>query len=229
MTILEPATGDERMIAGSGIAAAATIQELSQQAAQLASYFLPSATFAAAPSFGQIAGLPSAEQEYRSGSLEAWNGMILQGEVYFAVMAISTPGKLRVLRSRGKEVLESARFQGPPRSPQAEQALIGQWVLSDNRTTRTGVRDKLMYMSNWTITFLPGNRFRSFKETFVDTSSEVYGGGNTGAANRHTGRYRIFGQTLVAEFDGGGRQIFSIEPYPNGAGIKLNGQLFLRQ
>jgi hypothetical protein len=135
---------------------------------------------------------------------------------------------MEVLRQKGREMLGSAVYAGPARDARAEQALQGRWVYSDNRTTKTGVRDSLMYMSNWTVTFLPGNRFQSFKESFVDTTSEVYGGGNVGAANRHVGTYRVFGGLLVADIEGAGRQMYSLEFYPNGAGVKLNGQLFLR-
>lgn len=230
MTIVEPANGgEERFMVGSGIAQATNIQELTQQAFSLAAQFLPGAMLSAAPKFSTIAGVPAAEQEYRNMQLEAWNGMLLRDGVYFAVMGVATPGKLETLRARGRQLLGSGQFQGPPPNPRAEAALQGQWVLSDNRTHNSGVRDKLMYMSNWTLTFLPGNRFQSFKESFVDTSTATYGGGSTDAAARHTGRYRVFGQTLVADVDGVGRQIYALEFYPNGAGVKVNGQLFLRQ
>jgi hypothetical protein len=229
MTIVEPSNGgEERIVGGGGIAQPRTVQELSQQAAVLAAQLMQGAQLAGAPRFGEQGGVPMAEQEYRSWQLDGWHGMVLRGEVYFGVLALGRTGRMEVLRQKGREMLGSSVYAGPARDARAEQALQGRWVYSDNRTTKTGVRDSLMYMSNWTVTFLPGNRFQSFKESFVDTTSEVYGGGNVGAANRHLGTYRVFGGLLVADIEGAGRQIFSLEFYPNGAGVKLNGQLFLR-
>lgn len=230
MTIIEPGNGgEERIIVGAGVAMARNIQELSQQAAALAGQFLPGAHLSAAAKFAEHAGMPSAEQEYQTPYQAAWNGMLLKGEFYFAVMAIARPGQREFIQQTGRGILQSARFNGIPRNLAAERALTGSWVNSDNRTRNTGVRDKLMYMSNWSIVFSPGNRFRSVKESFVDTTTEVYGGGNVGAANTAMGTFRIYGNTVVADIDGAGRQLFSLDFYPNGSGINLNGQLFTRQ
>lgn len=228
LTVLEPVNGgEERIVVGTGVALARTIQELSQHAAGLTAQFLPGAMISSTPLF---TGRQTAEQEYQTPmGLAAWNGMRLHGEFYFAVLAIARPAQLAAARARAKTMFEGARFDGVPRNTALERQLIGSWVKSDNRTTNTGVRDKLMYMSNWSLIFAPGNRFQSDKESFVDTTSEVYGGGNVGAANRHTGTYRIFGPTLVADVEGYGRVLYALETYPNSAGIKLNGMLFIRQ
>ncbi|MBL8240585.1 MAG: hypothetical protein JNM66_24415 [Bryobacterales bacterium] len=230
LTVIEPANGgEERIVVGAGVAMAANIQELSQQAAALAGQYLPGARLLAAPVFARHAGLPMVEQEYQTYMQTAWNGVLLKGEFYFGVMAIARPAQREFIQRKGREILQSARFNGLLRNLQLERLVAGSWINSDNRTRNTGVRDKLMYMSSWTVAFSPDGRFRSVKESFVDTSSEVYAGGNVGAANTATGRYRVYGNTLVAEFDGGGRQLFSLDVYPNGNGINVNGQLFTRQ
>lgn len=225
MTVVEPAGGGEgRILVGSGIAMARSVEELTRQAAALAGQALPGARLTAGP---KIAGA-RAEQSYGVGVLAAWNGMELQGEVYLGVLAMGRQERAAEMERVGRGILESARFQAPPRNVGAEQAVVGRWELSSYKSTRTGVRDSSSYSSNWTVVFLPGNRFRSTQQNYFDSTSEVYGGGSVGAGNVATGTYRIFGGTLVADIDGVGRQVYAIEPYTNG-GLKLNGQLFLRQ
>jgi hypothetical protein len=230
-TIVEPANGgDDRIMAGAGVATANTIQELSQQAMQLAGQLLPGARLSASPKFAQIGAMPSAEQEYQTPMLAAWNGMVLKDGFYFGVLAMAKAGQVDSARQKGREILQSLRFQGVPRNPRLESMLLGSWSKESAKSYRVGVRDTSNYSASWIITFLPGNRFRSVMESYFDTSSEIYrGGGNVGAANNHTGVYRIFGNTLVADIDGGGRQTYALEVYPGSGGLKLNGQLFLRQ
>jgi hypothetical protein len=225
MTVVEPVDGAaERILVGSGISAARSIQELAQQAVGISNTILPGLRVTAGPSFSGAA----AEQEYANGMFVAWNGMQLQGEVYFAVMAVGRPEKLAELQGRGRAILQNARFQAPPRNTAAEQQVLGRWELSNYKSTRTGVRDSSSFSSNWTVVFLPGNRFQSTQQSHFDTNTAVYGGGNVGASQAATGSYRIYGNSLVADIDGMGRQIFAMEPHTRD-GLKLNGMLFLRQ
>ncbi|MBM3788545.1 MAG: hypothetical protein FJW30_29770 [Acidobacteria bacterium] len=230
MTILEPASGgEERVIAGTGVAAATNIQELSQHAAALTGLLIPGATLSTQPRFTTSGSSPAAEQSYRGGGLSAWNGMTLTGEFYFSVLAIARGAREQALEPVGRAILRSARFHGLGRNSGAERMLVGRWLNTDNRSRRTGVRDTLNYISNWSVVFTPNGQFRSEKESWVDTNSDLNGGGNTNAAAVHTGAYRVYGSTLVADTVGLGKQLYSIEWYPNGAGVKLNGQLFTRQ
>jgi hypothetical protein len=217
------------VLVGGGVALATNIQDLSQHALMLASQFLPGAHLASSPKFATHGSHPSAEQSYRSPTLAGWNGMFLQGEFYFAVFAVARTGRESVLEEIGRSILASARFQGLPRNGPMERGLVGRWLNTDNRSHRTGVRDKLNYISNWSVVFTPDGRFRSEKESWVDTTSEVYGGGNANAGAVTTGSYRIYGSVLVADIVGVGRQLFTVDLYPNGAGVNLNGQLFTRQ
>lgn len=225
MTIVEPVGGgQDRILIGAGVAQARNIRELSQQAAQLSAALLPGLTWDdQAKMQGQ-----SAEQSYGHPRFRVWNAMRMEGEFYFALLSISDPDFLAT-NAVASNLFATGSFRGIPRNSNLERQLIGRWQNSDNRTNNSGVRDKSIYMSNWSVAFTPNLRFESFKESFFDTQSDVYGGGNVGASNRHTGVYRIYGNTLIADFDGGGRQLFLVEVYPNGQGIKLNANLFLRQ
>jgi len=231
MTIVEPGNGgEERVIVGAGVALASNIQELSQQAAQLAAQFLPGARLASSPRFASHgSSAPMAEQSYRNQGLSAWNGMLLQGEFYFGVLAMARTGREAVLEETGRSILASARFHGLTRNVPMERALVGRWLNTDNRSHKFGARDTLNYISNWSVAFGADGRFRSEKESWVDTHSEINGGGNTNASTVTAGSYRIFGNVLVADVIGAGRQLFTVELYPNGAGVKFNGQLFTRQ
>lgn len=206
-----------------------SIQQLSQQAMGIAGQFFPGASLLSGPKVATRGGLPFAEQEYQTARIRAWNGMWMKGEFYFAVLAIARPQRYAEVRKAAQELMQTAVFQGLQRNMNLEGALLGSWSKSSYSATRTGVRDKSNYSANWTVRFFPGNRFESTQENYFDTTSEVYGGGNVGSSNRATGTYRIFGMTMVADMDGGaGRQLFQLEPYPNGQAIKVNGQLFLR-
>jgi hypothetical protein len=91
MTVVEPVDGaPERVLVGSGIAAARSIQELARQAVGISAGMLPGLRVTTGPAFSDA----SAEQEYANGMYVAWNGMQLQGEVYFAVLAVGRPEKL---------------------------------------------------------------------------------------------------------------------------------------
>lgn len=220
LTIVEPTNGGgERILVGSGVTMARNIQELSQQAAQLSAALLPGLSW---DGQSKING-QRAEQSYRHPRFRVWNAMRMEAEFYFAVLSVAAPEEV----ARG--IFDQAVAKPLPRNQTAERQLIGRWQFSDNRTQRSGVRDKSMYMSNWSVAFSPALRFESVQESFFDTQSDVYGGGNVGAAGRHSGTFRIFGNTLVADYDGGGRMLFTVEFYPNGQGVKLNGNLFLRQ
>lgn len=225
MTVLEPtAGGEQRILVGSGISAASSIQEMAQQAVGLSSIILPGLRVTAGPRFsGQ-----TAEQEYANAMFAAWNGMRLQGETYLAVMTVGRPANAPQLQPLGRAILASAKFQAPPRNTIAEQQILGRWELSSYTSRRTGTSDSSSYSSNWTVVFSPGNRFHSTQQSHFDTRSESVGGGNVGASAQATGTYRIFGPSLVANLDGGGRQIFALELHTN-EGLKLNGMLFLRQ
>jgi hypothetical protein len=225
MTVLEPTTGGEqRILVGSGISAASSIREMAQQAVGLSAVILPGLRVTAGPRFSGH----TAEQEYANAQFAAWNGMRLQGETYLAVMTVGRPANAPQLQPLGRAILESAKFQPPPRNTLAEQQILGRWELSSYKSSRTGTTASSSYSSNWTVVFSPGNRFQSTQQSHFDTRNDSIGGGNVGAAAQASGTYRIFGASLVADLDGGGRQIFAIEPY-TGDGLKLNGMLFLRQ
>jgi hypothetical protein len=226
MTVLEPANGGEaRIMIGSGISAAKNMDEFTRQAAQLTGQMFPGARLTAGPKInGNVA-----EQEYANGPYSGWNGMQLQGEVYFAVLVIGRAPELAQWQSLGRGILQSAKFQAPARNPGAEQALVGRWEFSDYKSSRPSPRESSSSSQNWTVVFEPGNRFRSSKSFWVDVNSAIYSGGGTASSTQEaTGTYRIHGSTLVADIDGYGRYLFLCEPYGNG-GVKLNGQLFLRQ
>ena len=232
-TVLEQDSG-AKMLLGSGVALTGRIQELSQQAVALTAQMFPGARLASGPKFREENGLPAAEQEYQNGPYAGWNGMLLKNgpgaDFYFAVLAIGPLDRLPALRTAGQQLLHAVKFDGLARNPRLEAALLGTWSKSAYTASRTGVRNKSNYTSNWTVQYLPGNRFVSVQQNYFDTENETYGGGSVGSNQRATGGYRIFGSnTLVADIDAAGRQVFALEFYPNGAGVKVNGQLFLRE
>jgi hypothetical protein len=227
MTVLDPPGGGagEKILVGSGVALVGSIQELSQQAAALTAQMFPGARLSSTPKFSGN----TAEQEYRNQQYSGWNGMLLKDGFYFAALVIAPSAQFANAQNTGRELFRTAKFHGVPRNAQAEAAIVGAWSKSSYQSTRTGVRDNSNYSANWTVQYLPGNRFVSTQENYFHTESQVYGGGNVGSSNRATGTYRIHGNTLIVDLDGGGRQSFQLEFYPDGSAIKANGQLFLRQ
>lgn len=225
--VAEPdAGGPEKVFLGAGFATARNLQELSQQAAGVAAQLVPGLRLASAPQLGQGAG----EQRYAGGfalgmPVFGWHGFLLKDQLYFGVLALAPPQKLETVAQAATAMFRSVRLGQIPRNTRLEQAVQGNWVLDDNRSSGLGTSSSVMTMSHWKLTFLPNGRFQSSKEMFTSSSQGDYGG-SVGAGSNHTGTYAIYGNTLVADIAGAGRQAFQV--WVGGGGLKLNGMLFLR-
>ncbi len=44
-----------------------------------------------------------------------------------------------------------------------------------------------------------------------------------------TGSYQLRGNTIVASYDGGGQESFALQLVPGGKGMRLNGELYIRE
>ena len=226
MNVFEPeGGGEERIIVMSAPATVGSIQELAQQAAGMIVQMFSGLRPAGAPSFTQVAGSPAAEITY-SGTLptgrqaRAWHGIILKERSAFGVFSLASPEKAQATEESARVLYQNMRPGRVPENTQLAAAIVGRWTFV-NRNEGIKVGDSA-YVSR-VLTLDASGRFE-----YVSAVSASAGGGVGGGETRATGSYRVQGNTLIAQIDGGGQVSYTLE-LVQGGGLKINGELFIRE
>lgn len=224
--------GEERILIGAGPSTAGSIQELMQEGVQVVMQLVPGLQPAGQPSYGQIGGAPSAEVRYRGTTgqgveLASWHGILLKDRFYFAVLSLARAEQAGAAEQAARSMYQSMRPARVPENMQLARAIVGRWTFSQGSQSGAGSNRSNAFVSRQ-ITFAVDGRFEYVGGVYVDTSLPGGGGGTGGRDTRYSGTYQIFGNQLRARFDQGGEQVFTLE-LVQGGGLKLNGDLYIRE
>jgi hypothetical protein len=231
--VFEPeGTGEERILVSSGVAAADSIRDLAQQSMALAIQLFPALRPTGAPSFLQVAGEPAAEVSYTGMSavgvpVSGWQGVILKDRFYFAVMGLARTDRSTPIQKEAGFMLRSMRPGHIEENRQLAGAIVGRWTFYQGSSSGGGSNRTSSSVSKQ-VTFYPNGRFEYQGAVYVDTNTPGGGGGTASGDKISTGTYKVYGNTLYSQIDGGGQAVFGLE-LVKGGGLKIDGTLFIRE
>jgi hypothetical protein len=231
--VFEPeGTGEERILVSSGVAAADSIRDLAQQSMALAMQLFPGLRPAGTPSFLQVAGEPAAEVSYTGISaagdpVSGWQGVILKDRFYFAVMGLARADRPTPIKKEARFMLRSMRPGHIEENRQLAAAIVGRWTFYQGSSSGGGSNRTSSSVSKQ-VTFYPNGRFEYQGAVYVDTNMPGGGGGTASGDKISTGTYKVYGNTLYSQIDGGEQAVFGLE-LVQGGGLKIDGTLFIRE
>jgi hypothetical protein len=231
--VFEPeGTGDERILVSSGVAAADSIRDLVQQSMALAMQLFPALQPTGTPSFFQVGGEQAAEVSYTGMSaagvsVSGWQGVILKDRFYFAVMGLARTDRTTPIQKEARFMLRSMRPGHIEENRQLAAAIVGRWTFYQGSSSGGGSSRTSSSVTKQ-VTFYPNGRFEYQGGVYVDTNMPGGGGGTASGDNSSTGTYKVYGNTLYSQIDGGGQAVFGLE-LVKGGGLKIDGTLFIRE
>jgi hypothetical protein len=231
--VLQPEDGgDERMIVGTGPATANSIQELALQTMQLVTQqLLPGAQVASQPRFGQTAGAPVAELSYRGpdGQSFWWQAVMLKDSQYITVLAGARSERAAMIEQQSRAVFGSIRLrQGQKAAGPAGQAngqlanlIVGHWTWYHRTANAGGSTAGSTSREMW---IYPNGRYQYTAVTYVPNMPS-----GIDPTTTITGTYQVQGNRLIARADNGQQATFTIEIVDGGKGMKIDGELYIRE
>jgi hypothetical protein len=220
--VLEPeGGGEERILVSTGLATASTIQELAQQTIALVTQqLMPGLQAAAPPVFTKASGFPAAELSYRgvtvAGPVVWWQGVVLKDKQYATVLGGARSERAQAVEKECRAVFGSIKIAPVKENAQLAQVIVGRWTWF-NRSNNSGVSTSKQ------VSFYANGRFDYNASTFVPNLPS-----GVDPTTQASGTFRIQGNTLLAQFDNGQQATFTLELVPGG-GLKINGELFIRE
>jgi hypothetical protein len=229
--VLEPENGGEDRILISALPSGATsLQELAQQAvAMVTQQLLPGYRASGIPRFSQQGDAQIAENRYEgmtgAGQATWWHGFMLKNGFALGVLGGARSERAQAIEEQCRAILASMRLNeaqnaGPaPQQPgggSLAAALVGRWTYysrSDN--TRGSVSKQIVFYAN--------GRFEYTASTYMPNMPS-----DIDPTTRLAGSYQIVGNTLIGRGDNGQQATYTLELIPGG-GLKINGELFIRE
>lgn len=232
--VLQPETGgEERMIVGVGPASAGSIQELAQQTMLLVTgQLLPGSRLTAAPKFIQAGGGPVAELSYSGpgGQSIWWQAVMLKDNQYITVLAGARPDRAPAVEQQSRAVFGSVRLGQGQRTAQSgggaangrlAQLIVGHWTWY-HRTSNAG--GGTVGSTNREIWIYPNGRYQYTAVTYVPNLPT-----DIDPTTTVTGSYQLQGNRIIARADNGQQAVFTIEMVEGGKGMKIDGELYIRE
>jgi hypothetical protein len=220
--VIEPETGgEERIIASATPATVNTLQELAQQAIVLVTQqLLPGFRVSALTKFTQQGDLQIAEISYAGmagmGQSLWWHGLMLKDKMALGVLGGARPDRVQAIEQVCREVLRTMRPGKVVQNPALAGAILGKWTYYDRSSQTRGSVSKQ-------IVFYPSGRYEYTATTYMPDMPP-----GIDPTTRLTGTYKLTGNILVAKSDAGQQSTYTLEWVPGG-GLKINGELFIRE
>jgi hypothetical protein len=220
--VLEPESGGEERILVSAIPSAAnSLQELAQQAMALVTQqLLPGFQVAAMPKFTQQGDAQVAEIRYLGmaggGQASWWHGLMLKDKIAMGVLGGARADRAQAIEQQCRKVLLSMRPGKGQNNTALAAAILGTWTFysrSDN--TRGSVSKQIV--------FYPNGRFEYLATTYLPNMPP-----DIDPTTRINGTYQLNGNILVGKADNGQQATYTLE-LVQGGGLKINGELFIRE
>lgn len=227
-SFLVPEDGsEERILLVSGPASASSIQELAQQAAQLA-----------AQSFHlRVTGTPvmdaargRVEIQYvgqtQSGTVSAWNGIWLRDGAYYAVLSLATQERAQAVEAQARIVFSNMRTAKLAENSGLARAIVGRWEYYYASRGGGGSSSYSTSVSK-ILVFYPDGRFSYTGGVGADSGIPSGTRTSVNSDGSITGRYTVTGNSLTAHYDNGQTATFQIQ-MKGSTGLLINGMLFTR-
>ncbi len=220
--VLEPENGgEERILVSATPATVNSLQELAQQAIVLVTQqLLPGFRVAAMPKFTQQGDAQVAEITYAgmagSGQASWWHGLMLKDKMALGVLGGARADRAQAVEQICREVLRSMRPGKLAQNPALAAAIIGKWTFySRSSQTRGSVSKQIIFYQN--------GRYEYTASTYMPDMPP-----GIDPTTRINGTYQLNGTILIARSDTGQQATYTLELAPGG-GLKINGELFIRE
>ena len=226
--IFEPeGGGDERILVMASPAPSNSMDDLIQQAAALVMQMFPGLRPAGPPSRGQSGGAASAEVSYRGilangTQASAWHGLLVKDGFAFGVLGLAMTGTAQRTEEAARVLYRNMRPGNVPENTQLARAIVGRWTFVQGSQHGGGSQRTSTYVSRQ-VTFFADGRFHYVGGVAVGTER-----GGASVDSQNTGTYRVYGNTLYAQIQGGGQAVYTLELVPGG-GLRINGELYIRE
>ena len=220
--VLEPENGgDERILVSATPSTANSLQELAQQAITLVTQqLLPGYSLAGMPKITQQGDMQVVEISYvgmaGGGQASWWHGLMLKDQIAMGVLGGARADRAQAVEEQCRTVLYSMRPRNAQNNTALAAAILGKWTFY-SRSNQTGGS------VNKQIIFYPNGRFEYSATTYIPDMPP-----GIDPTTRITGTYQIIGNTLLGRADNGQQATSTLEFVPGG-GLKINGELFIRE
>jgi hypothetical protein len=228
--VLQPANGgDERMIVGVGPATANSIQELAQQTVQLVTtQLLPGSRLAGQPKFVQ-GGVAEISYVGPGGQSSWWQAVSLKNNQYVTILAGARPAGAAAIEQQSRVVFASIKLETAPASStgrgtssgQLAQMIVGHWTWYHKTDNGGG---GTMASTSKEIWIYANGRYQYVASTYVPNMPP-----GVDPTTTVTGSYQLQGNRLIGRGDNGQQATFTIEMVEGGKGMKIDGELYIRE
>jgi hypothetical protein len=214
--------GEERILVSAMPSAANNLQELTQQAISLVTQqLLPGFRLAAMPKFAQQGDSQVAEIRYigmaaGGGQAAWWHGLMLKDRIALGVLGGARADRAPAVEQICRDVLYSMRPAKAQSNTTLAAAIIGRW----SYYSRSGISGGSV---NKQVVFYSNGRFEYTATTYVPNLPP-----DIDPTTRTSGTYQLNGNVLIARDDSGQQATYTLELVPGG-GLKINGELFVRE
>jgi len=231
--ILQPADGaEDRILVGTGPLTVSTIQELAALSAQVVTeQLLPGTRLIAQPKYLQTSAGPAVELRYElvtNGSSWFHLVVMMKDQRYLAVLGGAPAARAAAIEQQSRAILESVRFSAPlaaagmpGRSAGASSPqLVGHWTWYHRTapgSTTTGSTSKELWI-------YPNGRYQYTATTYVPDMPP-----GIDPTTTITGSYQLQGNRLTARADNGQSAMFTVEIVEGGKGLRIDGELWIRE
>jgi hypothetical protein len=220
VTVFAPADGGPERVLAFANTVVGSVQDVARQAAGFTARIFPGVTPEGPPEYSEVAGLPAAWIAYR-GTLangvtaRIWSGVLLKGRFAFWVVGLATPESADRGEAVTRALFASLKPGEIPENTALAQAILGQWEYYYSNSSGTG-EHRFNFWLQKLLNFGADGRF-----AYQVANSE-------GAQSQASGSYRVYGNSLYIEVDGGGPAVFALELLSRD-GLKIEGELYLRR
>jgi len=222
--VIERQGGPEKIFVATGMATVNSLPELTRQSIQLVTQqILPGVQVAGVPRTLQFGGANVAEINYKGvagagGEVSWWHLVSLQGNRYIGVMGGGQAAQSSLVQEHCQAVFRSVRLGKVTENASLARAIVGHWTFYERGRVTGGSSSK-------EITFYPNGRYEYKAAAYVPNVDLPV---DVNPITEMRGTYRVEGNTIYYQPDGGAPGTFTIELLQGGQALNIGGQIFLR-
>jgi lipocalin-like protein len=228
--ILQPSDGGEdRILVAAGPASKNTIRELADETVRVVTQqLLPGSRATSAPKFVDTSAGPTAELSYELPGQSVWwqAVVLLKDNRYITALGGARRDRSALIQQLSRAVFGSVRLvpvnqaSSPASTGQLAQLIVGHWTWY-HKTDSAGGR--IAASTSREIWFYANGRYQYTSVTYVPNMPP-----GIDPTTTVSGTYQIQGNKIIARADNGQSQTFTVEIVEGGKGLKLDGELYIR-
>lgn len=215
--LMEFAGSEDKILIGVSPSGSSGLNELGQQAVQLTMQLVPGLSLSGQPRRVRNGDAAALEMTY-SGAIQAWQMVTIREGQAAGVTGLARPHSSARTMEAAREVAASLQLAAAvrPDNSNLSRMAVGRWTWS-HATDRVGSTSRQL-------TLFPNGRYQYQATTFIANMPA-----DIDPTTTVTGTYRVQGNQLIGRTDRGEQAQFTIQMVENGKGMRINGELYIRE